>query len=86
MGQENGYWLSCFYCTLALFANLCWTYWPARGARITLVKLLSRSRFHLPESPPDNMVEWALILRLTPGVPYFHSYALGRLAWHSRPI
>ena len=86
-GGENGPWLSCLYCTLALFANLCWTYWLARGpARIFLVNLLSRSRFRLPESPPDNMMEWALILRLTPGVPFiFTNYALGLLGMAFSP-
>jgi uncharacterized membrane protein YdjX (TVP38/TMEM64 family) len=78
-GGENGPWLSCFYCSLALFANLSWTYWLARGpARGLLKKLLGKSRFRLPESPPDNMIEWALILRLTPGVPFiFTNYGLG---------
>ena len=86
-GGENGPWLRCLYCILALFANLCWTYWLARGpARIFLVKLLSRSRFRLPESPPDNMMEWALILRLTPGVPFiFTNYALGLLGMAFSP-
>jgi uncharacterized membrane protein YdjX (TVP38/TMEM64 family) len=45
-----------------------------------LSKLLSRTHFHLPESPPDNMLEWAIILRLTPGVPFiFSNYGLGLL-------
>lgn len=80
-GGENGPWLSCLYCTLALFANLSWTYWLARGpARGLLGKLLKRTRFHLPESTPDNMLEWAIILRLTPGVPFiFSNYGLGLL-------
>ena len=30
-GGENGPWLSCFYCSISLFANLCWTYWLANG-------------------------------------------------------
>lgn len=85
-GGENGPWLSCFYCTVSLFANLCWTYWFARGpARGLLVKLLSRTRFHLPKNTPKNMLEWAIILRLTPGVPFiFTNYGLGllRMSFH----
>ena len=78
-GGENGPWLSCFYCSISLFANLCWTYWLANGpARGILQKFLAKSRFKLPESPPKNMLEWALILRLTPGVPFiFTNYGLG---------
>ena len=78
-GGENGPWISCLYCSIALFTNLCWTYWFARGpARGLLQKILSKSRFCLPDSPPDNMIEWALILRLTPGVPFiFTNYGLG---------
>ena len=78
-GGENGPWISCLYCSIALFANLCWTYWLARGpARGLLEKLLAKSRFRLPENPPQNMLEWALILRLTPGVPFiFTNYGLG---------
>ena len=65
-GGENGPWLSCFYCTIALFVNLSWTYWLAKGpARGILQRFLSKSRLKLPESPPKNMLEWALILRLT---------------------
>jgi len=80
-GGENGPWLSCFYCVLALFGNLSWTYWLARGpARNLLFKILSRTRFSMPESTPKNITEWALILRLTPGVPFiFTNYALGLL-------
>lgn len=85
-GGENGAWLSCLYCTISLFANLCWTYWFARGpARGLLVKLLSHSRFQLPKNTPKNMLEWALILRLTPGVPFiFTNYGLGllRMSFH----
>ena len=81
-GGENGPWLSCLYCTLALFANLTWTYWLARGpARGLIQRFLNKTRFGLPISPPDNMLEWALILRLTPGVPFiFTNYGLGLIA------
>ena len=80
-GGIHGPWVSCIYCCLALLGNLCWTYWLARGpARGLLIKLLARSRFQLPEQPPNNMLEWALILRLTPGVPFiFTNYTLGLL-------
>ena len=80
-GGENGPWLSCLFCVLSISVNLTWTYWLARGpARGFLIKLLSRTRFRLPDSAPDNILEWALILRLTPGVPFiFSNYGLGLL-------
>ncbi len=86
-GGENGPWLSCLYCSMALFANLSWTYWLARGpARDLLQKLLARTRFRLPNSPPENLLEWALILRLTPGVPFiFTNYGLGLLGMKFSP-
>ena len=78
-GGANGPILSCIYCTIALLTNLSWTYWLAKGpARNIIQKFLSKSRFQLPDSPPKNMTEWALILRLTPGVPFiFTNYGLG---------
>lgn len=86
-GGENGPWLSCLYCTIALFANLSWTYWLARGpARNLVERLLRKTRFRLPTSPPDNMLEWALILRLTPGVPFiFSNYGLGLIGMNFSP-
>ena len=80
-GEEHGPWVACLYCVLALSINLSWTYWVARGpARSVLIKLLNKSRFRLPESPPKNLLQWALILRLTPGVPFiFSNYGLGIL-------
>ena len=84
---ENGPWLSCLYCCLALFGNLTWTYWLARGpARGWVEKLLERTRFNLPSSPPTNMLEWGLILRLTPGVPFiFTNYILGLIGMKFLP-
>lgn len=86
-GGENGPWLSCLYCTIALFANLSWTYWLARGPTRNLVeRLLRKTRFRLPTSPPDNILEWALILRLTPGVPFiFSNYGLGLIGMNFSP-
>lgn len=86
-GSENGPILSCIYCTIALLTNLCWTYWLAKGpARKIIQKFLSKSRFQLPDSPPENMTEWALILRLTPGVPFiFSNYGLGLIGMNFVP-
>jgi len=79
--EQHGAWKACLFCILSLIANLFWTYWLARGpARSTLQKFLSRTKFKLPKSPPDNLLQWAIILRLTPGVPFiFSNYGLGIL-------
>ena len=55
--EQHGAWAACFLCVLSLIANLTWTYWLARGpARSVLQKLLNRTKFKLPKSPPDNLL------------------------------
>ena len=80
-GDEHGPWLSCLYCAFALTFNLVWTYWFARKAGRSLIeKILSRTKYQLPEKPSENLMQWALILRLTPGVPFiFTNYGLALL-------
>ena len=81
-GDEHGPWLSCLYCACALTFNLVWTYWFARKAGRSLIeKILSKTKHQLPEKPSENLLQWALILRLTPGVPFiFTNYGLALLA------
>jgi len=80
-GDEHGPWLSCLYCTCALTFNLAWTYWFARNAgRSIIKKIISKTKYQLPEKPSENLMQWALILRLTPGVPFiFTNYGLALL-------
>ncbi len=79
--EQHGPWEACFFCLLALTVNLTWTYWLARGpARSLMQGLLEKTKFTLPTTPPTNLIQWALILRLTPGVPFiFSNYGLGIL-------
>ena len=81
-GYEHGPWLSCLYCACALTFNLVWTYWFARKAGRSLIeKILSKTKYQLPEKPSENLLQWALILRLTPGVPFiFTNYGLALLS------
>ncbi len=69
------------YSVLALSLNLVWTYWLAHGiGRSFIDKLLKRFKYRIPELPPNNLTQWAIILRLTPGIPFiFTNYALGLL-------
>ena len=78
-GEGQGPWLSCLYCACALTFNLTWTYWFARKAGRSLIKkILSRTKYQLPEKPSENLAQWALVLRLTPGIPFiFTNYGLG---------
>tara|TARA_B100000676_G_C18058143_1_gene835873 strand:- start:666 stop:1343 length:678 start_codon:yes stop_codon:yes gene_type:complete len=80
-GDEHGPWLACLNCALALAINLCWTYWFARKPGRSLIeKILSKTKYQLPEKPSENLMQWALILRLTPGVPFiFTNYGLALL-------
>jgi uncharacterized membrane protein YdjX (TVP38/TMEM64 family) len=80
-GGEHGPWLSCLYCGFALTFNLVWTYWFARKIGRSLIEMiLSKTKYQLPEKPSENLMQWALILRLTPGVPFiFTNYGLALL-------
>ena len=81
-GDAHGPWLCCLYCTCALTFNLVWTYWFARKTGRSLIKkILSKTKYQLPEKPSENLLQWALILRLTPGVPFiFTNYGLALLS------
>lgn len=71
-------------CLVSLFAislNMSWTHWLAAGpGRRWVGKWLQASKVKLPEMPPDNRLKMTVILRLTPGIPFFlQNYALGFL-------
>jgi uncharacterized membrane protein YdjX (TVP38/TMEM64 family) len=80
-GGEHSPWLACLYSVIAIAVNLGWTYWFARKPGKKLVKwVLSKTKHKLPDEQPENLHQWALILRLTPGVPFiFTNYILGIL-------
>ena len=65
---------------LAMIAlNLALTYWLARYAlRPLLTNLVSRYGYKVPSITPQNALSVALVVRLTPGPPYFlQGYLLG---------
>jgi uncharacterized membrane protein YdjX (TVP38/TMEM64 family) len=71
-------------CGLAFFAialNVTWTYWLAAGlARNLVEKMLSKTKIAVPELPKGNHLKLILILKLTPGIPFFFAnYLLGFL-------
>ena len=78
-GSEKGAWLACLYASIAVTINLTWTYWITAGPGRSLIeRLLSRSKYKIPKPDKENELVWAIILRLTPGVPFiFTNYALG---------
>jgi uncharacterized membrane protein YdjX (TVP38/TMEM64 family) len=78
-GGQNGAWLACLYSSIAVTINLTWTYWIAAGPGRNLIeRLLSRTKYKIPTPDKGNELVWAIILRLTPGVPFiFTNYALG---------
>ena len=63
----------------AVAANLALTYWLARfGLRPWLEGLIAQTRFKIPALDAADHAELTLILRLTPGPPFFlQSYLLG---------
>jgi uncharacterized membrane protein YdjX (TVP38/TMEM64 family) len=62
-----------------LFVNLVLTYWLARYAlRPPLAWLVRRLGYELPEVSADNHVTVSVLVRVTPGPPFFmQSYLLG---------
>ena len=78
-GADRGAWVACGYAVLAVIVNLTWTYWLAVGpGRSFIQRLLRHTKYEIPSPDKENEFAWALILRLTPGVPFiFTNYALG---------
>jgi uncharacterized membrane protein YdjX (TVP38/TMEM64 family) len=73
--------LGCAVSLAALTLNMVWTYWLAAGPGRGMVgKWLESTGTKLPETLPENRVRMTVILRLTPGIPFFlQNYALGFL-------
>ena len=80
-GGQHGPWLACLYTVAALLINVSWTYWFAsKPGRSVIKTMLSKTKYKLPEKEPENLTQWAIILRLTPGMPFiFSNYILGFL-------
>ena len=64
---------------LAIAVNLALTYWLARfGLRPWIEQLISRTKYKIPQVMAAEQAEITLLLRITPGPPYFlQSYLLG---------
>lgn len=63
----------------AIAVNLALTYWLARYAlRPWLEQMISRTKYRIPVAPFDEQGEITLLVRITPGPPFFvQSYLLG---------
>jgi uncharacterized membrane protein YdjX (TVP38/TMEM64 family) len=63
----------------AIAVNLALTYWLARYAlRPMLTRLVARYGYAIPRLKPDNTLTVTMLVRLTPGPPFFlQSYLLG---------
>ncbi|MBI2496504.1 MAG: VTT domain-containing protein [Opitutae bacterium] len=64
---------------VAIAVNLALTYWLARyGLRPWLEQMISRTRHKIPVVVPEEQAELTVLLRITPGPPFFlQSYLLG---------
>lgn len=71
--------VACGICLLALALNMSWTYWAAaRPGRGLVVQLLGAMGMRVPELPEGNDLRVILVMRLTPGFPFFvQNYLLG---------
>lgn len=61
--------------------NLTWTYWLAAGpARRLVEKVLAATEIQIPDLPRGDHLRLILIMKLTPGIPFFlQNYLLGFL-------
>lgn len=73
--------MACLLCLLAMVLNLTWTYWLAAGpARRLVEKLLAVTSIRIPQLPRGDHLKLILVLKLTPGIPFFiQNYLLGFL-------
>ncbi|MBC8127744.1 MAG: hypothetical protein H8M99_11450, partial [Gloeobacteraceae cyanobacterium ES-bin-144] len=64
---------------LAISLNLTWTYWLAAGpARKLVEKMLTATTIQIPDLPRGDHLKLILVLKLTPGIPFFfQNYLLG---------
>lgn len=73
--------MACLLCILAMTLNLTWTYWLAAGpARKLVEKMLAATSFQIPDLPRGDHLKLILVMKLTPGIPFFvQNYLLGFL-------
>lgn len=66
---------------LAITLNLTWTYWLSAGPGRRLVeKMLAATAIQIPDLPRGDHLRLILVLKLTPGIPFFfQNYLLGFL-------
>jgi len=78
-GPKLGMPLVVILCVGAIMINVALTHFLARRAlRPLLEKLLARLGYKLPQVPPEDMTDLAIIVRVTPGSPFpVQNYLLG---------
>lgn len=71
--------MACALCLFAMMLNMTWTYWlAAKPGRGLVEKLTSSGMVKIPELPRGDHLKLILVLRLTPGLPFFvQNYVLG---------
>ena len=73
--------MACGLYLLAMVMNLTWTYWLAAGpARRLVERMLAATEIQIPDLPRGDHLKLILVLKLTPGIPFFlQNYLLGFL-------
>jgi len=74
-------WVASALAIVAITLNMTWTYFlAAYPARNIIEKVLASTRFNIPDLPKKDHLRLILVLRITPGIPFFlHNYILGFL-------
>ena len=70
---------ACAICLVAIALNMSWTYWlAARPGRGLVVSLMTAMGLRVPELSRESNLRVILLMRLTPGFPFFaQNYLLG---------
>lgn len=70
---------ACAICLVAIALNMSWTYWvAARPGRGLVVRFMTALGLRVPELSRESNLRVILLMRLTPGFPFFaQNYLLG---------
>ena len=64
--------LGCLICVFALMLNMIWSYYVAAvGARKWIGSMIESYGIRIPQESPKRPLQWILLMRLTPGMPFF---------------
>lgn len=81
-GERYGPILASLIALTAIVINFSWTYWIARfPARRLIERMVRKFDVTIPELPKHHVLQFTIVFRITPGIPFFlQNYILGLAA------